>query len=160
MCETSRWGGYQGRCWPGGQGPFEASFLSLGWVPSLLYSSLSNTSIWDSGMVSKATRSKGKIHLQSRKAKAIPETRRDLVSASRTRRCDGDYGPVLPPCQALPAPGVRAHPTQAAVAIVHQEVSSQGPCGKVIHTASPIGHITHHHHFGFCEPVGVGIIGQ
>lgn len=54
------------------------------------------------------------------------------------------------------SPASLVYHTQAAVAIVHQEVSSQGPCSKVIHTASPIGHITHHHHFSLCEPVGMG----
>lgn len=44
--------------------------------------------------------------------------------------------------------------TQAAVAVVDEEVRSQGPCGEVIHTAGPIGHVAHHH--GFCpgEPAG------
>lgn len=39
------------------------------------------------------------------------------------------------------------------MAIVHQEVCSQGPSSEVIHTAGPVGHITHHHHLCLCEPV-------
>lgn len=69
---------------------------------------------------------------------------------------DGDQHTVLAPSQPCQGPSVLICHTQATVAIVHQEISSQGPCSKVIHTASPIGHVTHHHHFSICEPVGVG----
>lgn len=60
----------------------------------------------------------------------------------------------------LPGLGVLAACTQAAVAIVDQEVSSQGSCSEVVHTASPVGHVSHHHHFGLREPVGVEMRGQ
>ena len=107
-------------------------------------------------MVSKATKSKDKLHPWSRKAKAIPDTRRDPVRASRPGTAMEMSVQFCPPARSG-CPGSR---TQAAVAVVHQEVSSQGSRSEVVHTASPVGHVTHHHHFGLCEPVGVEMMGQ
>lgn len=45
-------------------------------------------------------------------------------------------------------------PTQAAVSIVHQEVSTQSPRRVVIHAARAVRHIAHHHRLSICKPAG------
>lgn len=45
-------------------------------------------------------------------------------------------------------------PTQAAVSVVHQEVSAKGPGRVVVHAARAVRHVTHHHRLCIREPVG------
>lgn len=84
------------------------------------------------------------------------------MSPSRTRsHCRGeDECAACPPASPATVQVSWPRHTQATVAVVHQEVSSQGPRREVIHTASPIGHVTHDHHFSLCEPVEGRTVGQ
>lgn len=52
------------------------------------------------------------------------------------------------------APRGQTSPTEAAVAVVHQEVSAQGPRRVVVHAAGAVGHVAHHHRLRLREPAG------
>lgn len=63
-------------------------------------------------------------------------------------------------CASLPGLGVLAACTQAAVAIVHQEVSPRGSAAvRIVHTASRRSRHPSPS-LGLCEPVGVETMGQ
>lgn len=40
------------------------------------------------------------------------------------------------------------------MAVVHQEVSAQGPRRVVVHAAGAVGHVAHHHRLRLREPAG------
>lgn len=42
--------------------------------------------------------------------------------------------------------------TEATVAVVNHEISSEGSGGEVIHTAGPIRHVPHHNGISLCKP--------
>ena len=63
-------------------------------------------------------------------------------------------GTVLAVPGATTCPSNPTSPTQAAVSIVHQEVSTQSPRCVVVHAARAVGHIAHHHRLGVREPAG------
>lgn len=63
-------------------------------------------------------------------------------------------GTVLAVPGATTCPSNPTSHTQAAVSIVHQEVSTQSPRCVVVHAARAVGHIAHHHRLGVREPAG------